>query len=77
VTRAEFCKKLDTITNSPPGTIRGDEELLDVPGWDSLSVPEFVLMMKDAVGVTLTGYDVQKCKTVPELMGLLPGKIEP
>lgn len=75
--RSEILSKLDELTQASPGTITGDEVLLDLPGWDSLTNTEFRMFAADTFGLELDGLEVDKCRTVQDLLGLLGQAVEP
>jgi acyl carrier protein len=74
--KSEFLILLDEIVEAPPGTLRGDEILADVEGWDSLALVSFIAVVNQHFGVTPSAEKLQKCKTLPELIGLVSGHLE-
>lgn len=70
--RSEFLNLLDELVEAKPGTIHGEEELRAVEGWDSLAVVGFIALVDQHFGVALSASKLQGCKTVPDLIKLLP-----
>jgi acyl carrier protein len=71
----EFYAEIDNLLELDPGTIKGDEQLADLKGWDSLAVLSFMAMADANLGVLVSASALAKCRTVPDLLNLLPGKI--
>jgi acyl carrier protein len=76
MTKSDFLSLIDEIVEAPAGTIRGTETLADVEGWDSLAIVSFIAAINQSLGVTLSAEKLQKCRTVPELLRLLDGRVE-
>jgi acyl carrier protein len=70
--RSEFLNLLDELVEAKPGTIHGDEELRSVEGWDSLAVVGFIALVDQHFGVQLSASKLQNCRTVSDLVQLLP-----
>lgn len=72
VTRAEFYATIDDILDLPPGTVKGDEMLKELPAtWDSLAIVSYIAAVNGLFGVVLSGEKVKATKSVAELMGLV------
>src|ERR1700709_2560832 len=67
-----FLKHIDEILDLPPGTVRGDEVLADIEGWDSLAVVGFIAIVNQHFGVTLVAKDIQGATSLPALLSLIP-----
>lgn len=74
--RAEFLHLLDEIIEAPPGTLQGEETLSTIEGWDSLAVVGFIAVVDQHFRVTLSASKLSACKTVPDLIALLPEPLE-
>jgi acyl carrier protein len=74
--KSEFLCLIDDIIESPPGTVREDQRLEDLEGWDSLAVVSFIAAINQSLGVTLSAEKLQRCKTVPDLLHLVGGRVE-
>jgi len=75
MTRAEFLGLLDEITEAKPGTVKGTEQLTELEGWDSLAVVSFIAVVDEHFGVTLSAEKLQKCRSVDDLVSLLPAAL--
>ena len=71
MTKNEFYQLLDEVTESPPGTVTGSEQLADLKGWDSLSVVTFMGATNKEFGVILAPGDLANAKTVGDLVQLV------
>jgi acyl carrier protein len=70
-----FLQKLDEVMSMPKGTIKGDETLQSLVGWDSVALLSFIALLDDELKVRVTGNQVIQCKTVGELVALAGDKI--
>lgn len=75
MTRADFCRKLDSIMELPPGTIKGDERLEALESWDSLSLMAFIAMVDSEFDQRVAGEELARCKTVPDLIALVGDRV--
>ncbi len=72
VTRAEFYATIDDILDLPPGTVKGDENLKELPAtWDSLAIVSYIAAVNGLFGLVLSGEKVKATKSVAELMALV------
>jgi hypothetical protein len=71
MTRSEIILRIEDLTKSDPGTLRGPEALEEVGGFDSLFNELFRIMAEELLGVELDGLAVEKCATVDDLIDLL------
>jgi acyl carrier protein len=67
MTREQFYRKLEEVLEGEPGSIKGNEELAAVKGWDSLGVLSFIAMVDSVLGRTVAATDLERCKTVNDL----------
>jgi acetyltransferase-like isoleucine patch superfamily enzyme len=75
MTRAEFHSALESLLELKPGSIQGAELLADLPGWDSLAVLAFSALADSKLHEVRSPAAVARCRTVPDLVNLFPGKI--
>jgi acyl carrier protein len=74
----DFLKHIDEVLDVPSGTVRGDEALSEIEGWDSLAVVGFIAVVNQHLGVTLSAKSVQQATTMPALLALIPQeKLQP
>jgi hypothetical protein len=71
MTRSEILGRIEDLTKSGRGALRGPEALEDLGGWDSICNVEFRMMADELVGLDLDGVAVEKCETVDDLVDLL------
>jgi acyl carrier protein len=67
----EFYLKLDEILDLPPGTLKGDESLEELEGWDSVAVITFIAMADSEFGAMLPPKEIAMCSNVSDLAGLV------
>ena len=75
MTKTEFYKELDSMLELEPNTIRGDERLADLPGWDSMSVISFIALADTNFKKTVAAKAIAEARTVADLLNLFPGEI--
>lgn len=75
--RSEFLLQLDSVIEAAPGTLKGDENLVDLSAWDSLAVLSFIAMVDDKFKMPLAGKDIAACQSVADLALLLGDRITP
>jgi acyl carrier protein len=71
----EFYSELDSMLELEPNTIRGDERLADLPGWDSMSVISFIALADTKFKKTVAAKAIAEARTVADLSNLFPGEI--
>ena len=76
MTKQEFLSLFEEILEAAPGTLKGDEPLPGMEGWDSLAVVSLIAMVDEQAGLTLSPKEIAKAATVADLIGLLGDKIE-
>jgi acyl carrier protein len=75
MTRPEFLRALEGQLELPAGSLNGNQTLTDIDGWDSLAAVMFIALADEKVGVTISGNQIAKAKTLDELMSLLGDKL--
>lgn len=76
MTKVQYCRQLDEILGFAPGTIKGDEALKDIPGWDSLAIMAFISMLDERLGVMVPASKITSCRTVADLIALAGDRVE-
>ena len=71
----QILEALDHLLRLPPGTLKGNELLESLDGWDSLAIIEFVAMADEDFGVDITAEEVRKSKRVQDLVMLLGARV--
>ena len=77
MTTAEFLRSLEQALEIDTGKIVGAESLSDVDWWDSMAALTFMALADQELHITISGAQLQKCKTVADLLSLLSQKITP
>jgi len=62
---------LEGLLELDPGTVKGEERLTDLPGWDSLAVVGFIAMVDETFGVVVPASRLMQCKTTADLAQLV------
>ncbi|MEO7082847.1 MAG: acyl carrier protein [Gemmatimonadaceae bacterium] len=70
MTRTEFLSEFEIVALQAPGSIKGQEALDSLDGWDSLAVVEFMSMADEKLGVQLDPRKVATCSNVDDLASL-------
>jgi len=68
--KAEFLGSLDEVMQQPPGTLKGDEPLDGLPGWDSVALMGYIALVDEKFGIRVTGKQILECRTVDDLVAL-------
>ena len=75
MTKAEFLRALEGVLELPQGSIRGDERLEALEGWDSLAVMGFIAMVDEKLGLDLSATRLAECGTVGDLLDMVKEKV--
>jgi acyl carrier protein len=76
MTRREFLAELELLLNQEPGSIQGTESLDELPGWDSLVPVDLMMFAEIELGEAIPLAKLAACRSVQDLVDLLPRKIE-
>ncbi len=74
--KLELYLMLDDIVDQDPGNIQGNDDLVDLEGWDSLAVMTFIAAVDENFNIILEPRELASCKTIADLMTLVNGHIE-
>jgi acyl carrier protein len=66
----DFLKNLADAINAPDADLQPEQNLQDLPNWDSLAILTTISMLDLDYGVTVTGTDLQACTTVADVFAL-------
>lgn len=75
MTKADFLAQLDEILEYDAGTLKGDEVVKDLEGWDSLATLSFIAMVDEQLNAQLSGAQIGKAVTVNDLVALVGDKV--
>jgi acyl carrier protein len=73
MTEAEFRAELDRILEFEPGTLKGNEKMSDLSGWDSLAIMGVIAIADLKLGKTMPASELAACKTIAELTAIVVG----
>lgn len=68
--------KLAGIFDGAPGSLSSGS-LLEEAGWDSMSELSFIALADKELGARVSPSDLEKCKTVGDLLSLVGASLEP
>ena len=71
-----FLRMIEELTETPPNTLRGNETLRDIAGWDSLAIVDFISRVDEEFEVQFSGQAIGNCRTVNDLAALLGDRIQ-
>ena len=75
MTEQQFREAFEALLEVEPGTIKGEESLDDLAGWDSMASLSFIAMADSELGTLVSIDSLVECKSVADLINLFPGKI--
>jgi acyl carrier protein len=73
--RQEFLSAVEELIEMDPGTLKGDEVLDSLEGWDSLAVITFIALVDESLGMILEGDKLADTTTMAELMAMVEHKL--
>ena len=76
MTKKETLQMFEEIVEADPDTLTGEELVEDLENWDSLAVVNFIALVDENFGITLSPEKIMNSKTVNELVSLLDGYIK-
>lgn len=62
--------KIDELMDLPAGTLQGAEPLSGLENWDSLALMNFIALVSEQFGRTLSPRQIASCETVSDLVKL-------
>jgi acyl carrier protein len=75
MTRGEFLQLIDEVIEAEPGTVKGDERLEDLGGWDSLAVVSFIAVVNQHFGITLSPEKIRAARNVGDLLAFIENRL--
>jgi acyl carrier protein len=73
--KSEFYSELESMLEMEPGTIKGDEALANLPGWDSVAILSFIVLADEKLKESVSAAALARSQTVADLIALFPNKI--
>ncbi len=68
--KSKFLAMMDELLELSPGTIYGEEKLVDLEEWDSLALLSFMAKVNTNYGKILSPQLIAQCQTVDDLQKL-------
>ena len=75
MTHQEFYRLIDQLIEAEPGTIKGGEQLADLPAWDSLVIVGFIASMDKNLNATISITKLVEAKSVDDLVQLVASHV--
>lgn len=69
--REEFLRQLENALELPALSLREDQLLVNIKGWDSLAVVTCMSFVDERFGLLLAPDDINKAQTAGDLVALL------
>ena len=74
---SEFIQKIENeIEELKPGTLKPDTEFTTLEEWSSMHVLILIALIDSDYNVTITGEDLQKCKSVNDLFQIVKERVK-
>jgi acyl carrier protein len=65
-----FLRELELTLELPVDSLQGNEQLADIPEWDSLAVISFIALVDEKLGLAVDGEALANALTVGDLLAL-------
>jgi len=75
MTKEEFLRALEAQMEVPVGSLNGDAAIRELGTWDSVAAVLFIALADEKLGVTVSGDQIARSKTINELMSLLGDRL--
>ena len=75
MTKGEFLQALEGQLEVPENSLNENQRLADVAAWDSMAAVLFIALADEKAGVTVSGDQIAKSKTVKQLLDLLGDRL--
>ena len=74
MTKVEFLRQLEGQLEVKPGSLDESQRLSDLECWDSMAAVVFIALADEQLGVTVSGDQIARAKSVNDLLSLVgPG----
>lgn len=73
--RQEFLTAVEELIEMESGTLKGDEVLYSLDGWDSLAVISFIALVDESLGMIIEGDKLADATTMAELIAMVEHKL--
>jgi len=69
--KKQFVCDLEEMLELPPDTIKAEDNLDQVPNWDSMAVVSFIAMADARYGRSVAATRLRSCRSVDDLFALI------
>jgi acyl carrier protein len=70
-----FLREIEVTLYLPEGSLAVDQNLEDIPEWDSLAVISFIALVDEKLGLAVDGEALANAVTVGDLLALVQEKL--
>ena len=75
--KASFICKIEAILELPPGSLKEETSLADLPAWDSLAVLGFINLVDEDLGRVVDAKSIAGCRTIGDLLAMVGDALQP
>ena len=75
MTRSEFLRVLERELGLPKDSMKENQELAGLGGWDSMASLLFIALVDERLGIALPDDKIAKVKTVNDLLALVSDRL--
>jgi acyl carrier protein len=75
MTRDEFLQNLEFELGVPQGSLKVNEALRDLSGWDSMAGVIFIGLADEKLGAAVSADEIARSRTVNDLLSLLGNRL--
>ncbi|MBV8728586.1 MAG: acyl carrier protein [Acidobacteriia bacterium] len=73
--KEEFLRLLEAQLELPQGSLKENQTLADLNSWDSMASVLFIALADEKLGVTVSGNEIAKAKTVKDLLSIVESRL--
>lgn len=73
--KSAFLGLIEDLVEMDKGSLKGDESLSALAGWDSLAVVGFIALVDREFGMEVPAREVSAASTIGDLVALLGGRV--
>lgn len=75
MTKSEFLRALEGQLEVPEGSLKADQTIRDLSTWDSMAGVLFIALADEKLGVTVSGDEIARSKTINDLLSLVGDRL--
>ena len=75
MTKRELLRDLEEQLELPAGSLKEDQVLAGLRGWDSMASVQFIALVDEKLQADITGDQIAAAKTVGGLIGLVEDRL--